>query len=206
MAIARDFWSSLKLEVKVIDVQLTGSLANYNWTMASDLDVHIIIDFSEVNRDIELVRKAMDGQRFVWNLRHPVIIKGHDVECYIQHKDEQHVATGLYSLLRDRWIIVPFYNPPMVDDKDVNEKVRVIMKEVEEVKKRSRSVEGEDARELLDYLERIKKKVMSDRKSGLASNGEYSVENLVFKELRKNGTIEKIIDLASDLYSKIYSE
>jgi hypothetical protein len=206
MKIAADFWNSLKLEVKAVDVQLTGSLANYNWTMASDLDVHIIIDFADVNPDIDLVRKALDGQRFIWNLRHPVIIRGHDVECYVQHRDEQHTASGLYSLLRDRWVIVPFYNPPKVDEKDVSEKVRVIVKEVNEIKKRAKSLSGTEAKEMMEYLERIKKKVMSDRKEGLASGGEYSVENLVFKELRKNGTIEKMIDLLSDLYSKIYSE
>jgi predicted nucleotidyltransferase len=208
MSIAKDFWSSLKLEVKVLDVQLTGSLANYNWTMASDLDVHIIIDFAEVNTDMELVRKALDGQRFVWNLRHPVVIKGHDVECYIQHKDAQHRASGLYSLLRDRWIVVPFYNPPKVDDRDVSEKTRVIVNEVKEVQKKAKAARGEEARELLDYLERFKAKIMADRKFGLYDTeaGEYSVENLVFKELRKNGTMEKIVDLASELYSKIYSE
>jgi len=208
MAIASDFWNSLKLEVKAVDVQLTGSLANYNWTNASDLDVHIIVDFAEVNQDIELVRKALDGQRFVWNLRHPVVIKGHDVECYIQHTEAQHKASGLYSLLRDKWIIVPFYSPPNVDERDVKEKTRVIVKEVNEIENRSKSTTGKDARELLDYLERFKAKIMADRKFGLydTSAGEYSVENLVFKELRKNGTIEKIIDLASNLYSKIYYE
>jgi len=204
--IAGDFWNFLKLDVKVLDVQLTGSLANYNWTNASDLDVHVIIDFAEVNPDMELVRKALDGQRFIWNLRHPVIIEGHDVECYAQHKDEQHTATGLYSLLRDSWMIVPIYNPPTIDERDVNEKTRVIVKEVKEVLKRSRSARGREAKELLDYLERLKKKVMTDRKEGLALRGEYSVENLVFKELRRNGTIEQIIDLASEIYSKIYSE
>ena len=208
MAIASDFWNSLKLEVKAVDVQLTGSLANYNWTNASDLDVHIIVDFAEVNQDIELVRKALDGQRFVWNLRHPVVIEGHDVECYVQHTEAQHKASGLYSLLRDSWIIVPFYSPPNVDERDVKEKTRVIVKEVNEIENRSKSTAGKDARELLDYLERFKAKIMADRKFGLYDTiaGEYSVENLVFKELRKNGTIEKIIDLASNLYSKIYYE
>lgn len=208
MAIASDFWSSLKLNAKVIDVQLTGSLANYNWTMASDLDVHIIIDFAEIDEDLELVRMAVDGQRFIWNLRHPVIIRGHDVECYVQHKDAQHRSSGLYSILRDRWLVVPFYNPPVVDQRDVDEKARVIVKEVKEIEKRSRSISGEEAKEMLEYLDRFKKKIMADRKFGLydTTEGEYSVENLVFKELRKNGTMEKMIDLASELYSKIYSE
>jgi DNA-directed RNA polymerase subunit F len=82
------------------------------------------------------------------------------------------------------------------------------MNEVKEIAKKARSTSGENARELLDYLERFKAKIMADRKFGLYDTeaGEYSVENLVFKELRKNGTIEKIVDLASELYSKIYSE
>jgi hypothetical protein len=47
---------------------------------------------------------------------------------------------------------------------------------------------------------------MNDRKEGLAKDGEFAVENLVFKELRRDGTIEEIIDLLSEIYSKIYSE
>jgi hypothetical protein len=205
LKIAKDFWESLKLEVPVIDVQLTGSLANYNWNRDSDLDVHIIIDFSQVDSNVDLVRKALDGQRFMWNQRHPVVLKGHDVECYVQHKDEQHTASGLYSLLNGKWIIVPRYNPPQIDQKDVAEKKRVIQAEVEMMMKRAKSARGTEAKILYDYVERLKKKVLADRKSGLAAGGEFSVENLVFKELRREGTIEQMIDLMSDLYSKIYS-
>lgn len=206
LQVAEDFWNSLKLGVKVVDVQLTGSLANYNWNADSDLDVHIIIDFAEVDENIDLVRKALDGQRFMWNQRHPVILRGHDVECYIQHKEEQHTASGLYSLLRGEWIVVPKYNPPQIDQKDVAEKKRVIQNEVRMMQKRAKTVSRTEARILYEYVERLKKKVLADRKSGLASNGEFSVENLVFKELRREGTIEKMIDLMSDLYSKTYSD
>ena len=206
MMFAKDFWESFKLGVPVIDVQLTGSLANYNWTPSSDLDVHIIIDFSQVDTNVDLVRKALDGQRFIWNQRHPVVLEGHDVEGYVQHKDEQHHASGLYSLLKEQWITVPTWNPPQIDEKDVAEKVRVIKSELKEIQKRLGSAQGEAARELFEYLERFKRKIMADRKEGLARSGEFSVENLVFKELRRDGSIEKIIDLMSDIYSKIYKD
>lgn len=206
LAIADDFWSSLKLEVPIMDIQLTGSIANFNWNKDSDLDVHIIIDFAQIDQNLELVRKALDGQRFMWNMRHPVILRGHDVECYVQHKDEQHIASGLFSILRDKWIIVPNWNQPEIDQKDVDEKMRVIKTEIKMVKVKAKSANGEEAQNLYDYLDRIKRKIMSDRKEGLAKGGEFAVENLVFKELRRDGTIEEIIDLLSDIYSKIYSE
>ena len=206
LSIARDFLESLKLEVQILDIQLTGSLANYNWTNASDLDIHIVIDFSQVDTNVELVRKALDGQRFIWNQRHPVIIRGHDVECYIQHQDGQHTSSGLYSILKDLWIITPSFNPPQVDERDVNEKLRVIKSEFKEAKRKIKNSTGEEARDLLKYLERIKKKIMADRKEGLARGGEFSVENLVFKELRRDGTIEDLIETMSQAYSNIYSE
>jgi hypothetical protein len=206
MSIAKDFWDSLKLTAQVIDVQLTGSLANYNWTDSSDLDVHIIIDFSQVDENTELVRKALDGQRFIWNQRHPVVIKGHDVECYIQDKNEQHTASGLFSILKQSWVITPNFNPPQVDEKDVKEKMRVIKLEFKEAKKKFKNSSGEEAKQLFQYLERIKRKIMSERKEGLVKGGEFSVENLVFKELRRDGTIEDLIDTMSQAYANIYKD
>ena len=206
LAIADDFWSSLKLEVPILDIQLTGSIANFNWNKDSDLDVHIIVDFAQIDQNLELVRKALDGQRFMWNQRHNVILRGHDVECYVQHKDEQHIASGLFSILKDKWIIVPSWNEPNIDQKDVSEKVRVIKSEIRMIRQKVTSANGEEAEELYDYLERFKKKIMNDRKEGLAKSGEFSVENLVFKELRREGTIEQIIELMSKAYANIYSE
>lgn len=206
LAVAQDFWESLKLEVPVIDVQLTGSIANFNWNESSDLDVHIIIDFTQVDNNVELVRKALDGQRFMWNQRHSVIIRDHDVETYVQSKDEQHIASGLFSILQNKWLIVPNWKEPNIDQKDISEKTRVIKEELKMIQKKVKSVKGEPAQQLYDYLDRLKKKIMQDRKTGLAEGGEFSVENLVFKELRRAGTIEEVIDTLSDLYTKIYSE
>jgi hypothetical protein len=206
LAIANDFIENLKLSTKIIDIQLTGSLANYNWTASSDLDVHIIIDFSEIDENLELVRKSLDGQRFIWNQRRLVVIKGHDVECYVQHKDEQHVSSGLFSLLNNKWIVKPVWDPPTVDQKDVNEKIRVIKSEFFEIKRDILGASGEQAKILYNYLSKFKKKIMKDRKEALNKNGEFSVENLVFKELRRDGTIEDIIEIESKAYANIYNE
>jgi hypothetical protein len=204
--IAYDFWESLKLDIELYDIQLTGSLANYNWTSSSDLDVHLIVDFGQINQDQDLVRKALDGQRFIWNQRHALQLRGHDVECYVQHKDEQHIASGLFSILKNQWIITPTWKEPKVDEKDVDEKVRVIKSEYETIAKSLKRADSKEAQELYDYLGRFRRKMNNDRKEGLAKDGEFSVENLVFKELRRDGTIEKIINAQHEAYRKIYEE
>jgi hypothetical protein len=206
LMIAEDFWNFMNIDVQIIDIQLTGSIANYNWSPESDLDVHIIIDFSEVDDNGELVRKALDGQRFIWNQRHPVVLREHDVECYIQDKEEQHISSGLFSLLDNKWIVKPTWNPPSIDPKDVSEKVRVIMFEFYKIKEEIQSATGDRAKLLHDYLSRFKKKIMKDRKEGLEKDGEYSIENLVFKDLRRKGVIEDIIDTESQAYANIYNE
>lgn len=206
LAIAYDFWESLKLDIELYDIQLTGSLANYNWTAASDLDVHLIIDFGQINQDQDLVRKALDGQRFIWNQRHALQLRGHDVECYVQHKDEQHIASGLFSILKNQWIITPTWKEPQVDEKDVSEKVRVIKSEMAEILDRLKSADSDEAQELYDYIGRFRKKIQNDRKEGLAKDGEFSVENLAFKDLRRDGSIEKIINAQQEAYKLIYEE
>ena len=46
--------------IVVEDVRLTGSLANYNWSKYSDIDLHIIVDFSKINEDTGLVKAFFD--------------------------------------------------------------------------------------------------------------------------------------------------
>jgi predicted nucleotidyltransferase len=119
LEISKEFYDKLKLDIPIEDVQLTGSLANYTYTDYSDLDVHILIDFSKINENVELVKKALDGVRFIWNLRHQISIKGHEVEIYLQDANEPHDASGLYSLMYDKWLRKPVYNPPEVDERSV---------------------------------------------------------------------------------------
>lgn len=207
LQIAEEFYSTFKLGIPISDIQLTGSLANYNWTPKSDLDVHILIDFSKINPDLTLVKKSLDGQRFVWNLRHNIVIRGYDVELYIQDINEPHVASGLFSLLNNEWIRIPNYNPPQIDEKDVQSKFEGIVNDIDQLTVQLQTEDpAVDARELYNHAERVKSKIMKMRKDGLAERGEFSVENLVFKKLRNEGYIQNLIDLISRSYEKIYNE
>lgn len=64
-----------------------------------------------------------------------------------------------------------------------------------------------DAESVMHYISALKKKISRSRDEQLAKKGgEFSVENLVFKEMRNNGMYGKLIDLKSAAYAKIYSE
>ena len=206
--IAHDFYKDLKVTIPIEDIQLTGSLANYNWTEHSDLDVHVIMDLSKINEDVELVKKALDGIKFQWNIRHKVEIRGHDIELYGQDLNQLHLASGLYSLMKDEWIRKPKYEPPTIDPKDVHRKVEAYMTQIEELEKEYHSIKSpSDATDVMEKANVIKKKISKTRDEQLVhKGGEFSVENLVFKELRNNGAIGKLIKLKSLAYSKIYSE
>lgn len=207
MSISEDFIDQLDLEgVNIYDITLTGSNSNYNYNKYSDLDVHVLIDFKDINQDEELVKKALDGQRFQWNLRHNIALRDHGVEMYMQDKDEPHVASGLYSLKDNKWITEPSYDPPSIDKRDVYKKAKTFQDDVRILKERVSGVKGETAKDLHDKANLLKKKISKMRKSGLARDGEFSVENLAFKILRNSNVIGDLIDIIANSYDKIYME
>lgn len=208
LQIAKEFYDNLNLDIPVIDIQLTGSLANYNYTQYSDLDVHVIIDFSQINTNIDLVKKALDGMRFIWNLRHDIKIRGYDVELYVQDVHEQHTASGLYSLLNGEWIRKPSYNPPDIDERDVEVKYDNYVSEITKMENRlkSKNLSISTLKAITARASKLKQKAQQDRKECLQSGNEFCVENLVFKKLRGSGMMEKLINIGIEAYDKIYSE
>ena len=90
LKIARDFYEGLDLQAPILDITITGSIANYNWTEKSDIDLHILIDYTAVNEDAELVKKYLSAAKTNWNKNHEIMIKDHEVEVYVQDSNEPH--------------------------------------------------------------------------------------------------------------------
>lgn len=200
LTIANDLFDKLELEFDLADIILTGSLANYNHSEYSDFDLHLLMDFNMINKDYDFVRKYADSVAAVWNLQHEIQIEGYDVEVYLQDINEIHNSTGQYSLLNNQWNVKPEISTFEPDEELIKIKSKSIMDRIDEIEK---SYEGGlDYETLINDIKRIFKKIKDGRKSGLVREGEYSIENLVFKLLRRNGYIEKIIDIRRESYDK----
>ena len=212
LRIANDFYGKFHelLKGRVIkDIQLTGSLSNYNYTNFSDLDVHVLVNLDGIDdENPKILKAAIDGIRFIWNLRHNISIRGYDTELYLQSEDEQHDSSGLYSLLNDEWIKKPVFSPPSIDEDDVSKKYNSISSEIETLNTKLRNISDlpSNAEVLYKRCLKLKDKIQKMRKESLARDGEMSIGNLVFKKLRNEGYIEKLIDTISKSYDKIYTE
>ena len=185
LLIADEFYDFLDVpSVEVHDVILTGSIANYNWHSGSDVDLHLVIDKSDVEwRCPEFTDDFFTDKKALWNEHHEITIYGFDVELYVQDEKEKHISTGTYSVKNDKWIVKPSYNPPSYDDADIRIKANQIKNEI----KRLSNTQAE-----VDEIHRLKEKLRKYRQAGLNKKGEFSTENLVFKELRNSGYLEKL--------------
>lgn len=199
LKIAQDFYDSTGLEADVEDIVLTGSLANYNWSEKySDYDLHILIDFTNVNDAVDLVKKYVDSAKSVWNKEHDIKIKGYEVEVYIQDISEPHKSTGVFSLLNNKWNIKPEQFDFEPDEDMIAEKGKSVMMVVDELEEQ---VDEDKYDAFNEKVQKVWDKVKNYRKSGLESEGgELSMGNLVFKFLRRNGYVGKIIELKRKSY------
>ena len=98
--IADDFIDTLAVDwVKPKDIVFTGSLANYNWSRYSDIDIHVILDYDKVYKKKEFVEDYFSSKKELWLNEHPKLsIYGFPIELYVEDSNEQSTSSGIYSL------------------------------------------------------------------------------------------------------------
>jgi hypothetical protein len=201
LKIADDYFESLELgSVDIEDVTLTGSLANYNWSQYSDVDLHMLIDYKDVPVDESLVQDFLKTKSTAWNQNHDIKIYGYDVELYVQDISEEHVSTGVYSILKNEWIIHPEKKAINLDDKNVKLKSERIMDSIDDLYDEMKKSKNYD--DVVVKSDKIKDKIKKMRQASLDEAGEFSVENMVFKVLRRNGMLERLSDIKTVAYDK----
>lgn len=182
--------------IKISDIILTGSMANYNYTKHSDIDVHIVFDFTQISDDVELVENLLKTKKKLWEKTKETQIKGHDIELYFQNKTEPHHSTGVYSILYNKWIREPVQKVIDVDVENLKQKTHNFINKIMELEK------IKDSEDFLLYHDLIKEKLKKYRQSGLNREGEFSTENMVFKLLRNLGFIERFFKMKNDFLTK----
>jgi len=181
LEIAKRFVEYLEVpDFKLVDVILRGSLVNYNYTQYSDFDLHVVTDFAALDTDI--TEAFYMAKKKIWNDEHDITIKGHEVELYVEDKDAKNVSEGTYSVLDNRWLRVPEYRKPSIDDAAVSAKARDLMTQI------NRAIKTGS----LEDIERLQDKIKLMRQAGLDKGGEFSTENLAFKIVRNKGYLDKL--------------
>ena len=85
LKIAKLFIESFNIEgIEIDDILFVGSLANYNWSDYSDVDIHVVLNKSQFDGDDDIIQELFDAKRAIFNDKHEISIKGYDVELYAQ--------------------------------------------------------------------------------------------------------------------------
>jgi hypothetical protein len=202
--IAKDFFKTLELpeDIKMKDILFVGSLANYNWSKYSDVDIHIVVDFSEFKEDEEFIKKFFDTQKTLWNDKHDITIFGFDVELYVQELKEKLESSAIYSVPNDKWVVKPEKTNFKIDKKIIKRKVKKIFKQITNIRD---DYENQEYQKVIDKIDTIKKYLKQMRKSGLEKGGEFSTENIVFKILRRTDFIELLNNYKNKAYDQLVS-
>ena len=201
--ISNEFIEFLGVPIIVDDIIFTGSLANYNWSEFSDIDLHVVCDFKQFDEEmLPLYQELFKVKKTIFNTNHDIKIYGYEVELYVQDSNEAHFSPGVYSVMFDQWIEKPKKENPRIDTVILKKKISHWTDMIDTI------VENSDLKEidsLREYIQKFKDKLKKYRSSGLRNEGEYSIENLVFKYLRRSGHLEKLFNLENDLLDRTLS-
>lgn len=170
----------------IIRYDLVGSSVNYLYHQESDLDLHIIVDMDKISECEDLLRDYLRQSKKVWEYEHDIEIKGIEVECYAEDKDDPAPALqARYDLSANKWINEPDRDRiPEIKDREVQIKAGIIEDMIDNA--------IEDQVDSEAALEKLKNKVLNLRKNSIKEGGEYAFDNLVYKVIRGNGSLTKL--------------
>jgi predicted nucleotidyltransferase len=197
---ANEFIDFIGVPLLIEDVIFTGSLANYNWSEYSDIDLHVVCDFIQFSdTELSLYEELFKVKKTIFNTNHDIKIFGYEVELYVQNATEAHFSSGVYSVLYDEWDVKPEKEDSNIDTKILKSKINHWKSQIDTVVDNATEKDIDEARE---YIKKFKEKLKKYRSSGLKKEGEYSYENLVFKYLRRSDYLEKLFNLENNLLDK----
>jgi hypothetical protein len=181
LRIADKFREFIDLNVPVIDVHITGGQVTYHYTEKSDLDLHLIIDYSKIECDRE-VEELLDAKRLLFKEKYHININGIPVEPGTEDQNRPTVSSA-WSLTTDSWIREPKNYSGKIDAEEVEKQSLQWQKIIRSVLNQN---DPKTAQKVLKLLRKY-------RKIGLKQTGEYGVENLVYKTLRNTGTLDQLV-------------
>ena len=148
------------------------------------------------------------SKKEIWNQTHEGIrIYGYPVEISVENEDDPGVSSGVYSLVKNKWIVEPDnFDDARLNEKYIKEFAAKVMTDIDNIEKR---IKKETSNSKLDELSNktmtLFKRLKNMRKEGLDRSGEMSSGNIIYKLLRRTKYLDKIWDIINGTYNKINS-
>lgn len=188
--ISQEFLKFIEIPLNIVDIEIVGSNASYNYNSQSDIDLHIIVN-SEVNfMDKELLQQFYNSKKGSFNDNYDLSINDIPIELYIEDLKAGNATNGRYSILKQEWVKVP--EPIEYEIPDISNDL------IEYEEKCSEMLLSDDPDAVNNFINEL----YMMRKLGLAEDGEASKGNLIFKELRNMNMFKDLKDHYYDLKSK----
>ena len=206
--IADDFIDELEMKwVKPKDIVITGSLANYNWSKYSDVDIHIIYNFKSIYKNVEFVKDYFDSKRNLWNKAHEELsINGYPVEISVEDTNSPAQSTGVYSLEKNKWV----KEPQDMSDAELNKDYikSFCAKNMTKLDDLFDRIDKENDKVKLqrlgDKLVKLYDRLHDMRKEGLATKAkEMSTGNIIWKVIKHAGYADKIWKYKDKVYDEV---
>ncbi len=163
----------------IVDIIITGSNCNYNYTHFSDVDCHLVVRIHGMDSDRLYDRKVE------WTLKHKRLkAAGYPLEFYAQDSSEKLPSDqGQWSLAQNKWLVHPQQiDHSILKDPAFKKKVEFYIRFIKQLLADKNEAGIRD----------LKKKFYEMRSAGLARAGEFSYENSLYKELRNRGLVDKL--------------
>jgi predicted nucleotidyltransferase len=196
LQISKRFLDDFITPVTVKNIYIVGSLASYKWTPTSDIDVHLTVDINEPHAD-KSIDDYFDLKKDFFNKNHNIFIKGYKVEININEEGAEQSQfwkdKPVYDLYNEKWVNKPNSNTRNLNDPIVLEFTEYFQEIIKKLIKNQSSYHD------FKYL---KNTIKALRKEGLKYDGEYSIGNLIFKQLRNSGANKELFDYKNDMEDK----
>ena len=191
LEIVTAFEDYIQVPIEIVDVQLVGSNASYNYTDKSDLDVHVIANFEIHGISPTILQLLYDAKKSQFNKNLDISIHGVQIEMYVQDVKSNTVSNGIYSICDDNWIKEP--TPITEFSKKDNSK---------ELSKWESVINDACKRQSYQEIVNLTNNLYLMRKNSIAVDGEYGEGNQLFKDIRNKGLLQKLKDNLDKALSK----
>lgn len=188
--IYKEFLDFIDIPLNIVDVEVVGSNASYNYNENSDIDLHIIVNSEVTYVEPTILRQLYNDRKGAFNRDYDISVEGIPVELYIEDVNDGNATNGRYSLLKQQWVLEP--KPIHYEIPDISQD---LMSYQEKCASLLLSDSAEEVRQFINDLYMM-------RKLGLAEGGEASTGNLIFKELRSMNMLQDLKDHYYELRSK----